>query len=115
MLGSGTNAKFVMTHSCIPRNGKEQPLSVILLTIPIPIIQNSKLKTQNSIMRILLLMLLPISDTLFATPAVRALRRRYPGAHITALVYPTNSGILAHNPDVDELMYWPTRQTWPGL
>src|SRR5919201_1269685 len=66
-------------------------------------------------MRILLLMLLPIGDTLFATPAVRALRRRYPDAHITALVYPTNSGILAHNPDVDDLMYWPTRQTWPGI
>src|ERR1700730_2671280 len=63
-------------------------------------------------MRILLLMLLPIGDTLFATPAVRALRERYPEAHITALVYPTNSGILANNPDIDDFMYWPTRQTW---
>jgi ADP-heptose:LPS heptosyltransferase len=66
-------------------------------------------------MRILLLMLLPIGDTLFATPAVRALREHYPEAHITALVYPTNSGILANNPDIDELMYWPTRQTWQEL
>jgi ADP-heptose:LPS heptosyltransferase len=66
-------------------------------------------------MRILLLMLLPIGDTLFATPAVRALRKRYPDAQITALVYPTNSGILVNNPDIDDLMYWPTRQTWQGL
>src|SRR5437867_615113 len=66
-------------------------------------------------MRILLLTLLPIGDTLFATPAVHALRKRYPDAHITALVYPTNKGILINNPDVDDFAVWPTRQTWPGL
>src|SRR4051812_6813500 len=66
-------------------------------------------------MRILLLMLLPIGDTLFATPAVRALRKRYPDAHITALVYPTNVGILENNRDIDDFIYWPTRQTWPGF
>jgi lipopolysaccharide heptosyltransferase II len=66
-------------------------------------------------MRILLLSLLPIGDTLFTTPAVHALRKRHPDAHITALVYPTNAGILRANPDIDNLLYWPTRQTWPGL
>ncbi|MGA7730514.1 MAG: glycosyltransferase family 9 protein [Chloroflexia bacterium] len=66
-------------------------------------------------MRILLLVLLPIGDTLFATPAIHALRRRYPGAQVTALVYPTNAGILRSNPDVDEVLFWPTRQSWPGL
>jgi heptosyltransferase II len=66
-------------------------------------------------MRILLLMLLPIGDTLFATPAVRAVRSRYPDAHITAVVYPTNAGILRSNPDIDDYLYWPTRQAWPGL
>lgn len=66
-------------------------------------------------MRILLLLLLPIGDTLFTTPAIHALRRRYPEAHITALVYPTNAGILRSNPDVDELLFWPTRQSWPRL
>ncbi len=63
----------------------------------------------------MLLLLLPIGDTLFATPAIRALRGRYPHAEITALVYPTNAGILRSNSDIDNLMYWPTRQTWPGL
>lgn len=65
--------------------------------------------------RILLLLLLPIGDTLFATPAIHALRKRYPHAQITALVYPTNAGILRSNPDIDDFLYWPTRQTWPGL
>jgi ADP-heptose:LPS heptosyltransferase len=65
--------------------------------------------------RILLLMLLPIGDTLFTTPSVNALRKRYPEAQITALVYPTNRGILGNNPDIDDFLLWPTRQHWPGL
>jgi ADP-heptose:LPS heptosyltransferase len=66
-------------------------------------------------MRILLLILLPIGDTLFTTPAIHALRKRYPDARITAFVYPTNAGILRSNPDIDELIFWPTRQSWPGF
>jgi lipopolysaccharide heptosyltransferase II len=52
--------------------------------------------------RILVGLLCPIGDTLFATPALAALRRRFPQAHITALVYRKNIGILEGNPDVDE-------------
>lgn len=66
-------------------------------------------------MRILLLMLLPIGDTLFATPAVHALRKRYPDAHMTAVVYPTNKGIVENNPDIDDFVLWPTRQSWHGF
>jgi len=65
--------------------------------------------------RILLLLLLPIGDTLFTTPAIHALRKRYPSAQITALVYPSNVGILRSNPDIDGFLFWPTRQSWPGL
>ena len=64
---------------------------------------------------ILLLLLLPIGDTLFATPTIRALRRSYPEARIVALAYRTNAGILAANPDIDRLILHPTRQDWPGL
>ena len=67
------------------------------------------------IMRILVVMLLPIGDTLFATPALHALRKHYPQASITVLAYPTNAGILRSNPDVDDFVLWPTRQTWPGI
>jgi ADP-heptose:LPS heptosyltransferase len=64
--------------------------------------------------RILLLLLLPIGDTLFATPTVRALRRRYPKAELTALAYPTNAGILEANPDIDRLLLHPMASTWSG-
>lgn len=50
---------------------------------------------------ILVGLLCPIGDTLFATPALAALRRRFPKARITALVYRSNAGILAGNPHVD--------------
>jgi lipopolysaccharide heptosyltransferase II len=59
--------------------------------------------------RILVTLLLPIGDTLFATPAIHALRAAYPRAHITALVYPSNAGILVNNADVDDLWRYPTR------
>src|SRR5262249_40536734 len=65
--------------------------------------------------RILVFLLLPIGDTLFATPTIRALRRRYPQARIDALVYPTNAGILEGNPDLDRVFVYPTRQTWRGV
>jgi len=65
--------------------------------------------------RILLLLLLPIGDTLFTTPTIRALRRRYPDARIDALVFPTNKGILEGNPDLDHVIVYPTRQTWAGV
>ena len=65
--------------------------------------------------RILIMALLPIGDTLFTTPALHALRLRYPSASITALVYPTNKGILRSNPDIDNFLEWPTRDVWPGF
>src|SRR6476661_6013904 len=72
-------------------------------------------RTQTYSMRILLLALLPIGDTLFTTPGIRALKAQYPDAHVTALVYPTNKGILEDNPDIDDFLLWPTRQNWPGF
>lgn len=58
--------------------------------------------------RILVNLLLPIGDTLFATPVVRALRQRYPKAYIAVLVYPANQGILEGNPNIDEIFVHPT-------
>lgn len=50
-------------------------------------------------------MLLPIGDTLLATPALAAVRRRFPWAKITALVSPSNAGILQDNPNIDSLLF----------
>jgi ADP-heptose:LPS heptosyltransferase len=54
--------------------------------------------------RILLVLLTPIGDTLFATPAIRALRRAYPDARIAALVWRANRAVLENKPDVDEIV-----------
>ena len=54
--------------------------------------------------RIVLGLTLPIGDTLFVQPAVAALRRRYPQARLTAIVYPTNAALAAVNPDIDDLI-----------
>lgn len=53
---------------------------------------------------ILVSLLLPIGDTLLATPALAALRRRFPLARITALTSRSNAGILQDNPALDTLL-----------
>ncbi len=64
--------------------------------------------------RILVTLLSPIGDTLFATPAIRLLRRTFPDAYIAALAFPTNQGILEGNPDLDRIFTYPTLEWWPG-
>ncbi len=58
-------------------------------------------------MRILLVRLREIGDVVFTTPAVRAIRRRFPEAHITYVVEPAASAIVEHNPHIDELIVAP--------
>jgi ADP-heptose:LPS heptosyltransferase len=52
-------------------------------------------------MRILVIRRDNIGDLVCATPLLSALRKRYPDAHIAALVNSYNAGVLAGNPDVD--------------
>jgi len=68
--------------------------------------------------RILLILLAPIGDTLFATPAIRALRQAYPRATIGAVTWDSNRAVLENNPDVDELLVHPSGRDWwrtPGF
>jgi heptosyltransferase-1 len=58
-------------------------------------------------LKILLVRLREIGDVVFTTPAVRAIRRRFPEAHIAYLVEPAASPILEHNPHIDELIVAP--------
>ena len=62
---------------------------------------------------ILVAALCPIGDTLFLTPALAQLRRRFAAARILALVSPSNAGILDGNPDVDGLLLTPARGSNP--
>lgn len=59
--------------------------------------------------RILVTALCPIGDTLLLTPALALLRGRYPAAHITVVLSPSNEGILLDNPSVDARLLVPER------
>src|SRR5256714_1658648 len=64
--------------------------------------------------RILLLALLPIGDTLFTTPTIRALRERYPRARLTALAYASAAPVLHCVPELDEVVILPIGRAWAG-
>jgi heptosyltransferase-2 len=57
--------------------------------------------------RILVVKLADLGDLLTATPALRALRSRFPEAHITALVTPHTAPLLAGNDAVDAVLEFP--------
>jgi ADP-heptose:LPS heptosyltransferase len=65
--------------------------------------------------RILLVRLRQIGDVVFTTPAVAALRRRFPDAHLTYLVEPAGAPIVAANPHLDEVMIAPRRGGIAGM
>jgi lipopolysaccharide heptosyltransferase II len=63
-------------------------------------------------MKILLVRLRLIGDVVFTTPVIRALRRQYPGAHLTYVVEPLAEPVVRGNPHLDEILVVPLR---PGL
>jgi ADP-heptose:LPS heptosyltransferase len=64
--------------------------------------------------RILLLAMLPIGDTVFTTPTIRALRARYPHARIVALTHTAGAPVLRCVPEVDEVRVLPVMSDWAG-
>src|SRR5688572_5385216 len=66
-------------------------------------------------MRILLVRLRQIGDVVFTTPAVRALRQRFPESYISYVVEPAAAPIVAHNPNIDEVIVAPRRRGLRGL
>src|SRR5215216_3500921 len=63
-------------------------------------------------MTILLIRLRLVGDVVFTTPIVRALRRRFPDAHITYLVEPAAAPVIAGSPCLDEVLVAPRRRGW---
>ena len=63
-------------------------------------------------MKILLVRLREIGDVVFTTPAVHALRSRFPDARLTYLVEPAAAPVLSANPHIDELLTIPRA---PGI
>lgn len=65
--------------------------------------------------RVLLLAMMPIGDTLFATPTVAAIHECYPAARITALVHATTAKLMRNVPGVEEVLVLPTGPDWKGF
>jgi lipopolysaccharide heptosyltransferase II len=63
-------------------------------------------------LKILLVRLREIGDVVFTTPAVRAIRQRFPDAHLTYIVESAAAAIVAQNPHLDEVIVAPRR---PGM
>jgi heptosyltransferase I len=55
-------------------------------------------------MKILLIRLRLVGDVVFTTPAVRAIRRQFPDAHIAYLIEQSAAPVLRGNPHIDELI-----------
>jgi heptosyltransferase-3 len=61
--------------------------------------------------RILVVALRRLGDVLLTTPLIRSVRRAWPDATIDALVFSDTVGILAGNPDLNEVVAMPVRPT----
>lgn len=59
--------------------------------------------SSDSVEKIVLKSVNWVGDTILSTPTIRALRRRYPEAKITAIARPWVAPLLRANPDVDEV------------
>lgn len=66
-------------------------------------------------MRILLIRLRQIGDVVFTTPAVAALRARFPSAHLTYVVEPAAAAVVEANPHLAEVVVAPRQHGLGGL
>ena len=58
----------------------------------------------DQIRRILILRMGPLGETLLTTPVIRALRQRFPEAHIAYMVAPGREDLVSENPNLDEVI-----------
>lgn len=67
----------------------------------------------RSIQSILLINTTALGDTLFSTPAIRAIRLAFPDAKLISLAGPTAKEVLLHNPHLDKIIDHPGRVNLP--
>jgi ADP-heptose:LPS heptosyltransferase len=61
-------------------------------------------RSVRNVRRILIYKLDHLGDVLLATPAIRAVRRRFPDANIKVVVGEWSTSVLEHNPNIDEVL-----------
>src|SRR4051812_30599765 len=66
-------------------------------------------------MRILLVRLRQIGDVVFTTPAVHALRHRFPDAHLSYIVEPAAAPVVVNNPHLNDVIVAPRRRGVRGV
>jgi ADP-heptose:LPS heptosyltransferase len=64
----------------------------------------------RAVRRLLLVRLDNLGDVILATPAIRALRRALPQAHLTLLASPVGAQVATLNPDIDDVIVY--RAPW---
>lgn len=65
--------------------------------------------------RILVAQMTRMGDVLQTSPLVRALKQRYPDAHVTAMVRRMGKGIAECNPDIDDIIVYDEDETYLDL
>jgi ADP-heptose:LPS heptosyltransferase len=63
-------------------------------------------------LKILLIRLRLIGDVVFTTPAIRAVRRTFPDAHLTYLVEPHAAPVVQDNPHLNRVIVVPRARGW---
>jgi heptosyltransferase-2 len=73
------------------------------------------LKEKKKIKRLLIRSTNWIGDAVMTTPAVRAIRHNFPGAHIGMLAKPWVAPVFAHSPHVDEIIIFQANGRHRGI
>ena len=63
----------------------------------------------GGVRRVLLISNTALGDTLFSTPAIRALKERFPAWELEVLAHRVFGALLAHNPHVAKIWTYPGR------
>ena len=66
-------------------------------------------------MRMLLVRLRQIGDVVFTTPAIHALRRRFPDAHLAYIVEPAAAPVVLRNPHLNDVIVAPRARGLRGM
>ncbi len=65
--------------------------------------------------RILFVRIDRIGDIVLSTPAISALKERYPAAELTVLSSPVTAPLLAADPRINRVIVWDVSKGWAGL